>query len=158
MRAKYTKTLLELRQVAETEKQAAVALVPLRQGGKMDAPLKRRSSGAALCRARIALSRTPQYEVRHCTRSSTALLRDVSLNARTTSPAPFHFACLQEKVLLIVRVCRLRFCDAEPIHCLLELGQPSFVAVVHLVALTPTCPCLRSEKLRRIQDNGFPWD
>ena len=34
---------------------------------------------------------------------------------------------------------------SEPHHCLPELGQPSFVAVVPLVALPAPCPCLRNE-------------
>ena len=54
----------------------------------------------------------------------------------------------QEKVFLVIKICRLRLCHAEPNCCLSELGQPSPVTVVFLVALAPPCPCLRGEQLR----------
>ena len=46
-----------------------------------------------------------------------------------TSPAPFDFSRPQEQVLLVVRICRLRLCRAEPNYC-------------SLVAVPPPCPCL----------------
>ena len=59
--------------------------------------------------------------------------RTVSLIACATSPAPFDFTCLQEKVFLDGRVCRQCFFLAEPLHCIPELGQPAFVAVFNSV-------------------------
>ena len=42
-------------------------------------------------------------------------------------------------MFLVIGIRRLRLCHAEPNYCLRELNQPSPVAVVPLVALTPPC-------------------
>ena len=66
--------------------------------------------------------------------------RAVPFSACSTSPAPLDFACFQEKVLRVNGVSWLRLCRAKPIHCLLELGQPScplgsFAATSSILAL-----------------------
>ena len=44
---------------------------------------------------------------------------------RPTLPAPLDFTCLEEQVLLVIGIGRLRICRAEPNCCLSELSQPS---------------------------------
>ena len=148
MRGKYTQGTLLKASTARGDRKTRCrgfrATGPtLRQRWVTEAPQKRSSSDAPLCRARKALSRTPLYGVRRYTQSSTTLSahcfsRRAHHNASTHSISP-NF---QEKVLLVNGISWLRFCRAEPINCLLELGQSSFVADIPLVALPPSLPML----------------
>ena len=55
---------------------------------------------------------------------------------------------VQQKMFLVSVVRRLSFCHRKPSHCLFELCQPSFVAIVPLVAVPPLPPCLLCEQRR----------
>ena len=46
--------------------------------------------------------------------------------------------------------------SAEPIHCLLKLGQPSFVAIVPSVALPPLHPCMRRLGMPSARQQAVP--
>ena len=78
---------------------------------------------------------------------STPLVRSAPMRAVF---APFYFACLREKVLPVGKVCRLRFCFAEPLHCLSGLGT-----VVSLVTLPPPCHSCAVKNIGD-QKNVFP--
>ena len=129
------------RQLAETENQTAVALAtaPTFHQRWVSVALKHRALGM--------LPFAEQGE------RSLVLLGN-TLGARFRSAHPphrqhhFDFAFFQEKVLLVGRVCRLRFCLAQPLHCLPDLGQPSSVAVVSLSVFPPLHPCLICEHFR----------
>ena len=129
------------RQLAETENQTAVALAtaPTFHQRWVSVALKHRALGM--------LPFAEQGE-----RSLVLLGNTLGAQFRSAHPPHrqhhFDFAFFQEKVLLVGRVCRLRFCLAQPLHCLPDLGQPSSVAVVSLSVFPPLHPCLICEHFR----------
>ena len=140
------------RQLAQTEKQIAVVLMPLiplfvRDGWRK--PNKHRA-----LRMLPFTEQEKRSLILLCTRCAAARSlqqqswRSVSFDTHSTLPAPLDFSYLEEQVFLVIGIRRLRICRAEPNYCLPELRCPSPVAVVPLVASLPTRPCLLREQLQ----------